>query len=211
MCRAARTLFNVRESSLEDRLHPACRGTIMSSTTAIALVIFIIAVCFVGWFLFTKRRTQKLRTRFGPEYDHALKEHGSRAEAILERREKRVEKYHIVRLTREDRERFAEAWRNEQSRFVDDPTGAVLEGDRLVAVVMQQRGYPTGEFEQMAADVSVDHPHEVDNYRVAHAIALRAQRGETSTEDLRKAMVHFRALFEDLLETNVRRPEEVRL
>ncbi len=182
----------------------------MSSSTAIILVICAVVVGLLAWFMLMKRRTQKLRTRFGPEYDYALKEHGSRAEAILERREKRVEKYHIVRLTREDRERFAEAWRNEQSRFVDDPKQAVLEGDHLVQEVMKLRGYPMGEFEQVAADISVDHPYVVDNYRAAHAIAERAQRGEANTEDLRKAMVYYRDLFEDLLETNVRNTEEVR-
>lgn len=183
----------------------------MSSSTAVILVICMVGIALLAWFVATKRRTQKLRTRFGPEYDYAIKEHGRRAEEILARREKRVEKYHIVKLAPEDQSRFAEAWRNEQSRFVDDPKGAVLEGDHLVEEVMKMRGYPMGEFEQLAADVSVDHPHVADNYRAAHAIAERAERGEASTEDLRKAMVYYRDLFEDLLETSVRRPEEVHL
>jgi hypothetical protein len=204
-------MVNVRDVSLEDQLQHNRQVKIMSSSTAIVLVICIVAVAVLAWFLLTKRRTQKLRARFGPEYDHALKEHGSRAEAILERREKRVEKYHIVKLTSEDRERFVQAWRNEQSRFVDDPKGAVLEADHLVEEVMLTRGYPMGEFEQRAADVSVDHPLVVDNYRAAHAIAMQAERGDATTEDLRKAMVYYRVLFEDLLETNVKRPEEVRL
>lgn len=183
----------------------------MSTSTAIILIIScVVVIGLLAWFFVTKRRSDKLRTRFGPEYDYAQKEHGSRAEAILERREKRVEKYHIVTLRPEDRDRFAETWRNEQSRFVDDPKAAVLEADHLVEEVMRTRGYPMGEFEQLAADVSVDHPYVVNNYRAAHAIAERAQHGDSSTEDLRKAMVYYRALFEDLLETNVRHPEEVR-
>ena len=183
----------------------------MSNSTEIILVIGLAAVVLVvAWLLIARRRTEKLRERFGPEYQQAVKEHGSRAEAVLERREKRVEKYHIISLTNEDRSRFAEAWRKTQSRFVDDPKAAVLEADRLVCDVMKTRGYPLGEFEELAADVSVDHPHVVNNYRAAHAIAERTGRGDVNTEDLRRAMVYYRDLFEDLLETNVKIAEEVR-
>ena len=119
---------------------------------------------------------------------------------MLEQREKRVEQLHIRPLTREEGRRFAEAWRADQARFVDDPKAAVIEADRLVGEVMQARGYPVSDFEQRAADISVHHPHVVENYRAAHEVAVRAKRGEASTESLRQALVYYRKLFEDLLE-----------
>jgi hypothetical protein len=185
----------------------------MNSSMAVILAICIIAAIAVIALLFLqKRRSQNLRSRFGPEYDRAMKEHGSarRAESVLEQREKRVEKLRIIKLTSADHERFASAWRADQARFVDDPKSAVIEADRLVTEVMQARGYPMSNFEQAAADVSVDHPRVVDYYRRAHEIALRNERGEANTEDLRKAMVYYRSLFEDLLETDVRAPQEIR-
>src|SRR5207248_1966430 len=138
----------------------------------------------------------------GPEYDRLANEFGSprRAESDLERREKRVEKIHIRALTKEEQSRFANAWREVQASFVDNPSTAVSRADGLVGDLMKTRGYPVGDFEQRAADVSVDHPRVVENYRAAHAIAVRRERGEANTEDLRSAMVHYRALFEDLLE-----------
>jgi hypothetical protein len=185
----------------------------MHSSIAVILVICIIAViAIVAWLLLRKRRTQGLKSRFGPEYDRVMSQHGNarRAEAMLEQREKRVEKLHIVRLSSADHDRFASAWRADQARFVDDPKAAVVEADRLVTEVMQARGYPMSNFEQAADDVSVDHPQVVDYYRRAHEVAARNERGEASTEDLRKAMVYYRSLFEDLLETSVQIPAEVR-
>jgi hypothetical protein len=183
----------------------------MHSTMAIILVICVIAVIAVAvlWLLQT-RRSHNLRSKFGPEYDRVIREHGSarKAEAMLELREKRVEKLRLVRLSSADHDRFASAWRRTQARFVDDPKAAVVEGDRLVAEVMQARGYPMSNFEQAAQDVSVDHPQVVDYYRRAHEIAVRNDRGEAGTEDLRKAMVYYRSLFEDLLETSVHTTEE---
>jgi len=149
-----------------------------------------------------KRRTQKLRTRFGgDEYTRAVQEGGSRrhAEAGLEKRAERVEAFHVRPLTASDRARFAESWRGVQTRFVDGPAGAVTEADQLLGDVMSTRGYPVSDFEQRAADISVDHPLVLKNYRTAHEIALRQTLGKANTEDLRQAMVHYRTLFEELV------------
>jgi hypothetical protein len=163
----------------------------------IALALALAAV----WFVIRQKRSQHLRERFGPEYERTAREMGNvrRAEAALEARAKRVERLHIRELTAEDRARFAASWRDVQQRFVDDPQGATTEADRLVGEVMAARGYPIGDFEQRVDDVSVDHPHVVSNYRAAREIATRHARGQASTEDLRQAMVHYRALFDDLL------------
>jgi len=171
----------------------------------VIVVIAILAITVIAegaWIFFQNRRSVHLRGRFGPEYDRVVQERGSqrRAETALEKREKRVEKLHIRPLASRDRERFAAAWRVDQSRFVDDPKGAVTEADRLVAEVMEVRGYPISDFEQRVEDISVDHAQVVDNYRAATEIARRHERGEATTEDLRRAMVYYRELFEDLLE-----------
>lgn len=175
-------------------------------------VLVAVAVVVIAFVLTQKRRSDELRGRFGPEYERLVHEHGDarHAESELSTRIERVKQLHIRPLSPEHRDRFADAWRSDQARFVDDPKAAVVEADRLVADLMQVRGYPVGDFEQRAADVSVDHPHVVQNYRVAHDIAVREQRGEASTEDLRKAMVHYRALFEDLLDSNQPETREVR-
>jgi hypothetical protein len=158
-----------------------------------------------------KRRSAKLRERFGPEYDRVLQKEGDarKAEGVLEFREKRREKFTLHPLSEADKSSFDVRWREVQSRFVDDPRGAVTVADGLVTEVMQKRGYPIGEFEQRAADISVDHPVVVENYRAAHTIALRHSSGQASTEDLRQAMVHYRALFQELLDE--RQPQRERL
>jgi hypothetical protein len=173
-------------------------------------VLVAVAVIVVFVVLVQKRRTDDLRAKFGPEYERLVRQRGDarHAESELADRVDRVKHLHIKPITPEHRSRFADAWRSDQARFVDDPKSAVVEADRLVADLMQVRGYPVGDFEQRAADVSVDHPHVVQNYRVAHEIAVREQRGEASTEDLRVAMVHYRALFEDLLDQNEPEPRE---
>jgi hypothetical protein len=173
-------------------------------------ILVALAVVVVAFVLMQKRRSDELRGKFGPEYERLVHQHGDarHAEKELSTRVERVSQLHIKPLPPEHRDRFAEEWRSDQARFVDDPKGAVAEADRLVADLMMARGYPVGDFEQRAADVSVDHPHVVQNYRIAHDIAVRQQRGEASTEDLRKAMVHYRALFEDLLESNQHEPRE---
>ena len=150
----------------------------------------------------SRRRSDHLKSRFGPEYERTLRESGDRrrAEHELERREKRVERLHIHPLSPRHRDQFVAAWRNDQARFVDDPSGAVTEADRLVQEVMKYRGYPVSDFDRRVEDISVDHPHLVENYRAARDLAERNRRGEANTEELRKALVYYRALFEELLE-----------
>jgi hypothetical protein len=169
---------------------------------AVVVVLAVVAVAEAAWILFSNRRSEHLRGRFGPEYTRVVEERGNqwRAESDLQKRERRVEKLHIRPLSIRDRERFTEAWRRDQARFVDDPKGAVREADKLVTEVMELQGYPVSDFEQRVADISVDHAQVVDNYRAAAAIARRHERGEATTEDLRKAMVYYRELFTDLLE-----------
>ncbi|HMD99455.1 MAG TPA: hypothetical protein VKM93_19270 [Terriglobia bacterium] len=175
------------------------------STTELALIIglaVIVVAGIVGWVVLRKRRTARLRAQFGGvEYARAVKEGGSRrhAETGLDERKERVEALHIRPLGMGDRARFVESWRRVQARFVDSPGGAVSEADQLLADVMSTRGYPVSDFEQRAADISVDHPKVMENYRTAHAIALRQTRGQASTEELRQAMIHYRTLFEELV------------
>ena len=176
----------------------------MDTSTAVILAIAVILVVgIVAWIMMQRRRSEELRKRFGPEYDRVISERGDtrQAESELAARQKRVEGFDIHPLASGERERFMEAWRSTQARFVDAPAAAIKEADRLVTEIMRARGYPVGDFEQRAADVSVDHPTVVENYRAARAIALANERGEAGTEELRQAMVHYRALFEDLLET----------
>jgi hypothetical protein len=165
------------------------------------VVILVIAV--LAWMYMRKRRgtTADLRQRFGPEYERAVLEHGSerKAEAKLEDRETRVEKFKIRDLNPMEHERFLNRWGSVQSRFVDSPKGAVTEADDLVSSVMDTRGYPVADFNQRAADISVDHPRVVENYRSAHEIALRVGKDGATTEDLRTAMIHYRSLFEELV------------
>jgi hypothetical protein len=172
-----------------------------SSVIAVIITLAIVAIALC-WILIRKRRSEHLRKRFGPEYDRVAQEHRNqrRAEAVLETREKRVERLHIHPLTQKDRDHFVQAWLADQARFVDDPKGAVTEADRLVTEVMKARGYPVADFEQRVEDISVDHPHVIENYRAAAEIAERHRRGEATTEDLRQAMVYYRVLFDDLLE-----------
>jgi hypothetical protein len=168
----------------------------------LVVVVAVIGIAGVAFVLLRKRRSENLRKRFGPEYDRVLKQEGDprKAEGVLEFREKRREKFKIRPLSAADKSSFAVRWNEVQSRFVDDPRGSVTVADGLVTEVMQARGYPIGEFDQRAADISVDHPVVVENYRSAHEIALRHGAGKASTEDLRQAMVHYRVLFQELLE-----------
>ncbi|HEX9755130.1 MAG TPA: hypothetical protein VGA42_05455 [Gemmatimonadales bacterium] len=171
------------------------------------ILILVLAVVAAGaalavWLLARKRRAERMQIKYGPEYERVIGETGNerRAAKELDRREKRIEKLHIRPLTGEERVSYAADWHRTQEQFVDDPARAVAEADRLVQTVMAARGYPVVDFEQRVADVSVDHPRVVEHYRAAHAIALRYDRGEATTEDLRQALVHDRALFEELLE-----------
>jgi hypothetical protein len=171
-------------------------------------VIVLIAIILVAVASSRRARTAHLQRRFGPEYERTLRSSGDRSDAEREllARETRVKRFHIEELPAGARDRYVEEWRTVQTRFVDEPKAAVVEADQLVENVMRDRGYPIAEFEQRAADISPDHPDVVQNYRAAHAIASRSERGEANTEDLRQAMMHYRALFTDLLGTNERRP-----
>jgi FtsZ-interacting cell division protein ZipA len=177
----------------------------MSQSTLLIVIVAIavVALAVVAWGLFQRARTQRLRGRFGPEYERTVRQIGDRrkAEEELEARKKRVEKLTLRTLTPEEHTRFQREWKAAQTRFVDDPKGAVADANRLVKELMQARGYPMADFEQRAADISVDHPRVVSNYRSAREIAERSAAGKASTEDLRQAVIHYRALFEELLET----------
>jgi hypothetical protein len=174
----------------------------MSTNMLIVIVAAILFVMVAAWLFAERRRRERLRTRFGPEYERTLREAGDprRAESLLEHREQRVGKYQIRPLSGDESQRFGQAWRGLQARFVDDPSAAVREADTLVTELMTVRGYPMTEFERRAEDLSVDHPAVVEHYRQAHGIAERDLAKTASTEDLRQAVVHYRALFEDLLE-----------
>jgi LPXTG-motif cell wall-anchored protein len=168
----------------------------------LAGVVVLALIAFAAWFFYQKKQSHRLQQRFGPEYGRTVEELGSqtKAESELKAREKRVERLNILPLAPSDAARFSETWRVLQGRFVDDPKGVFVQADQLVRELMSKRGYPVGDFERRAADISVDHPAVVDHYRAAQAIAVRNERGEADTEELRKAVVHYRALFNELLE-----------
>ena len=174
----------------------------MRTDTAIAAVLLIaLVISVIAWLVMQKQRTLKLKQRFGPEYDMTVSEFGSRvrAEAELTSREKRVAGFDIVPLTPADAVSFTQAWSALQGRFIDNPKGVVLDADHLVRELMAKRGYPMGDFERRAADISVDYPGIVAAYRAAQEIAARDERGEADIEELRKAVVHYRTLFDELL------------
>jgi hypothetical protein len=175
----------------------------MNQNLVIAIAAVVIAVVvFLAVIAAMRRRSRELRRRFGDEYDRVVREAGDRrkAEAQLAAREKRVEKLELKTLSDEDRKRFSDAWTALQARFVDDPGWAVAEANRLVKDLLIARGYPVTDFEHRAADLSVDHAHLVTNYRAAHDIASKSERGAATTEERRRAVVYYRALFEELLE-----------
>ena len=175
----------------------------MTQSTMIVLVVAaVVVLAVVGLLVWQRRRSDALREQYGPEYDRAVRQMGGtrQAESELVKRQERVEQLDIRPLSASQRMDYESRWRAIQSRFVDDPRGAAGAADSLVDEVMKQRGYPVGDFEQRAADLSVHHPRVVENYRAARDIALRHRRGEASTEDLRQAMVYYRILFQDLLE-----------
>jgi hypothetical protein len=169
----------------------------------ILILLVVVAVVGAVWWVGSRRRSIRLQDRFGPEYERAVSraDTPAEAEAELEAREVRLGRLDIRPLEPDERERFLLEWKEVQARFVDDPTGAVGAADRLVSEVMLARGYPMDDFERRAADVSVDHPNVVENYRAAHAVFLTTKERKAQTEELRKAFVHYRALFAELLET----------
>jgi hypothetical protein len=162
-----------------------------------------------AWVVYTRMRSQRLQQHFGAEYGRTVERTKIRdlAEAELESRRERVSKYKIVPLSDEDRVHYQRAWEQAQTRFVDDPSRATREADELIMVVMEKRGYPVNGFEQAAADLSVNHPVVVENYRAAAAIARRNRQGEANTEDLRQALVRYRTLFNELLQPGEPVPE----
>ena len=175
--------------------------SINTQTLALVIAAAVVLLGFVAWLAWSAVQSRRLRERFGPEYDATLKRLGSKAKAetALRRREKRVANFEIVALAPADVTRFSQAWTRLQGSFVDDPKGVLIEADRLVRELLLKRGYPVADFDLRAADISVGHPIVVNNYRAAQRIVSLDQRGEASTEDLRKAVVHFRALFDELL------------
>ncbi len=177
-----------------------------------ATAIVVLLVVAVALYIRKRKMTSaELRNRFGPEYQRAVQQHGSerKAEAKLADREARVDMLKLRDLDLTERERYLGEWQVVQSRFVDYPKGAVTEADELVCSLMQTRGYPVTDFDQRAADISVDHPLVVENYRSAHAVALRLGRGEASTEDLRTAMIHYRSLFDELVQAQTVKDQRV--
>ena len=173
------------------------------------VVVFALLALGAWFFSQRKKQSERLQQRFGPEYDRTVGELGGRtkAESELKAREQRVEHLIITPLAPAEAARFSQAWNALQGRFVDNPKGVVVQADQLVRELMLKRGYPMGDFERRAADISVDHPAVVENYRSAQTIAARDARGEADTEELRKAVVHYRVLFDDMLEVQEAKQE----
>jgi hypothetical protein len=168
----------------------------------IAAVVVIVVLAII-WSALRSKRTRALQDTFGNEYDRTVDQAGDRsaAERELRERQKQHDKLDLRPLSPESRERYVRRWQSTQARFVDDPSGAVAEADRLVQEVMKERGYPTKDFDRRVADISVEHPDLVEKYRTADGIARASERGEASTEDMRHSVRHYRALFAELLET----------
>jgi hypothetical protein len=191
---------------------PAWSWIVIAAAVVIAVAVAVIVARSVN----RRKRTDRLREQFGPEYERAVGEAGDQgaAEKELVARERKRKKLDIVALAPESRAKYAEHWRTVQTAFVDNPSRSVGEADRLVTLVLRERGYPIDDFDQRAADVSVDHPTVVEHYRAAHAIHVAQEHGDIGTEAQREAFVHYRALFEKLLETDLEtdndKPKEAR-
>jgi hypothetical protein len=164
-------------------------------------IVIIVAIVVIAWAVARTRRTERLQQQFGPEYDHAVVEQGSRKDAEAELRDRidRREALDIQPLRPERADAYRDRWRDVQARFVDEPAAACGDADALITEVMRERGYPMDDFEQRSADISVDHPDVVTDYRAAHRIADLNADGRASTEDLRQALIHYRALFDRLV------------
>jgi hypothetical protein len=168
---------------------------------AVAAVVLLAAAV---WVWAARRRTEHLRARFGPEYDRAVQSADGRreGEAELVAREERHEQFELRPLSAPARDRYLESWRVVQAQFVDDPRGAVASADSMIQSVMRDCGYPVEDFDQRASDLSVDHAHVAEHYREGHRLATESAHGDDSTEDLRHAMQHYRALFEELVDSS---------
>lgn len=171
------------------------------STLIIVLAIAFVAVAAIALLAYQRWNTRQLKSRFGAEYDRTVGTHDNQveAEAELREREKRAKQLQIRPVTPTDKARFVDSWRSIQARFVDDPGNAVTQADQLLGEVMTVRGYPIGGYEQRSADVSVDHPDMVQHYHAAHEVAVQREKGLANTEDLRTAMISYRAIFDDLV------------
>lgn len=189
------------------------------NVTPAMLIIGVIVLLLIGAALgisFSRRqRTKNLQERFGPEYDRTLQKVGDQrqAESELEQRVGHVKSLDIRPLSAEEVKRYTDEWRLTQAEFVDQPLSAVQKANRLIKAVMKARGYPVDDFEQRAADISVDYPHLVEDYRGLHALAVKGEKDNLTTEELRQAMIHGRALFDTLVQPEVRaveRPEKER-
>jgi hypothetical protein len=181
----------------------------MPSWVWVLIAIAVVAVLgLVVWQASTRKRTGRLQEQFGPEYDRTLGKADSKrdAEAELQAREERRQQLEVRPLSQAARDRYLQTWQTVQAQFVDDPRGAVASADSLIQSVMAERGYPVENFDQRAADISVDHPQVVENYRHGHRLAQASAGGNNSTEDLRQAMRHYRALFEELVEPAADQP-----
>lgn len=176
----------------------------MSTNTLIAIIVPSVVVLIalaVGLSMLSRRR--HLRRQFGPEYDRTVEAEGGRlaAERELHAREQRHEAFEIKELSPEIRDRYVHDWRDVQERFVDRPEGAVTQADELVSRLMRERGYPADGYSGRVRDLSVEHGQTLEHYRAAHTVNVRSNEGQATTEELRGAMVHYRALFEELLGT----------
>jgi hypothetical protein len=184
----------------------------MDTWLIVVLVLVVLAAAAVyALFEYRKRQTAKLRGQFGPEYERTLEEKGGRRDAerdLMARKEHRA-RLDIRPLEPSARRNYQASWSDTQAKFVDSPGQAIREADALIILVMRDRGYPVDDFEQRSADISVDHPSVVENYRAAHAVSMANERGESTTEDLRRGMVHYRQLFEELLELHGEEPKVV--
>ena len=175
----------------------------MDTWVWIVIAVVVATIALVAW-MATKRRTSTLKEQFGPEYERTMRVSESRREAeneLAARRERRAA-LDIRPLSPSARDRYADAWREVQAGFVDEPSASLVEANRLVLIVMRERGYPMDDFEQRVADISVDHPDVVEHYRAANAISADAADERMTTEDIRQGLVHYRALFTELLGTD---------
>ena len=165
-------------------------------------VVAVLVVLGVVWSALRARRTKALQERFGSEYDRVAADAPTKraAEAELREREERREQFDIRPLEPEQRKAYRAQWQTIQARFVDDPPGSLAAADSLIQTVMRERGYPVDDFDTRAGDLSVDHPDVVENYRAGHGVAVAHDRGKAGTEDLRKAVQHYRALFAELVD-----------
>jgi hypothetical protein len=183
------------------------KGVLQMNTTYMIITVVLVLVVFgviLGLVFAGRKRSERLHDQFGPEYDHTVKQvmgDEKKAQTELEERQKHVKALDIHSLSASERDRYLAEWAAVQSKFVDEPGQAIGDADRLIMEVMQMRAYPVSDFEQRAADISVNYPALVSNYRAAREIAIKNEQHQADTEELRQAMIYYRSLFEELIET----------